>query len=220
MEACAFAHAPWQQDSARRRLERLRKSVRIQPIQPFPIIIGISRPFLKQNFNFIFKRLKIEEKLENMEQAAPIKEKPSRKSTLEETKTIKEDEKKKSMKIMDGSMDLPVEILVKIFNFLPNHDIRCGVSLTCKIFQKICQDESLVPVKDLCIHGDKQLSYDLRDFEDVSDIIVRSKSLTSLKIKALNLETAKRLVHIAFEACPKLIHVEIVEPSEMPPSGL
>ena len=122
------------------------------------------------------------------------------------------------MKIMDGSMDLPVEILVKIFNFLPNHDIRCGVSLTCKIFQKICQDESLVPVKDLCIHGDKQLSYDLRDFEDVSDIIVRSKSLTSLKIKVLNLETAKRLVHIALQACPKLINLEIVEASEMPPS--
>ena len=205
MEACAFAHAPSrQQDSARRRLERLRKSVRIQPIQPFPIIIGISRPFLKQNFNFIFKRLKIEEKLENMDQAAaaPIKEKTTHNRTLEETKTVEEEEKKKSMKIMDFSMDLPVEILVKIFNFLPNHDIRCGVSLTCKNFQKICQDESLVPVKDLCIHGDKQLSYGLRDFEDVSDIIVRSKSLTSLKIKALNLETAKRLVHIAFEACP------------------
>ena len=48
---------------------------------------------------------------------------------------------------------LPVEVLVKIFNFLPNHAIRCGVSLTCKKFQRICQDESLVPVKDLCLFG-------------------------------------------------------------------
>ena len=48
---------------------------------------------------------------------------------------------------------LPLEVLVKIFNFLPNHDIRCGVSLVCKRFLEICQDESLVPVKDLCIYG-------------------------------------------------------------------
>ena len=48
---------------------------------------------------------------------------------------------------------LPVEVLVKIFNFLPNRDIRCGVSLACKRFYEICQDESLVPVKDLCIYG-------------------------------------------------------------------
>ena len=108
---------------------------------------------------------------------------------------------------------LPVEVLVKIFNFLPNQDIRCGVSMTCKKFNEICQDESLVPVKDLVIHGDKQLSYDiyLRDFVVVSDIIVRSKKLTSLKIKALNLETAKQLVRIALQECPKLIHLEIVE---------
>ena len=49
--------------------------------------------------------------------------------------------------------DFPAEVLVKIFNFLSNHDIRCGISLTCKRFQKICQDESLVPVKDLSIKG-------------------------------------------------------------------
>ena len=44
---------------------------------------------------------------------------------------------------------LPVEVLVKIFNYLPNQDIRCGVSLACKMFYEICRDESLVPVKDL-----------------------------------------------------------------------
>ena len=48
---------------------------------------------------------------------------------------------------------MPNEILMKIFNFLPNHDIRRGVSLVCKKFYEICQDESLVPVKDLCIYG-------------------------------------------------------------------
>ena len=48
---------------------------------------------------------------------------------------------------------LPVEVLVKIFNYLPNRDIRCGISLVCKEFYKISRDDSLVPVKDLCIYG-------------------------------------------------------------------
>merc|ERR1712072_133888 len=85
---------------------------------------------------------------------------------------------------------LPVEVLAKIFNFLPNHDIRCGVSLACKKFYEICQDESLVPVKDLCIYGHPEdgkskekgkQCYSLRNFEAVSDIITRSKNLTLLK---------------------------------------
>ena len=59
--------------------------------------------------------------------------------------------------------DLPVEILAKIFNFLPNQDIRCGVSLVCKEFYEICQDESLVPVKDLCIYGDKNNEWKLKN---------------------------------------------------------
>ena len=109
------------------------------------------------------------------------------KSTKEKTNLIKEKTKKALMKEMTKSlpelMDLPVEVLVKIFNFLPNHDIRCGVSLTCKNFYELCQDESLVPVKDLCIYGDKKHFYHLRDIEAVSDIIVQSKNLTSLKIK-------------------------------------
>ena len=152
-----------------------------------------------------------------MEQARPIKEKTSRERTsLEKTETVNEKKKKSTSNEM---MDFPTEVLVKIFNFLPNHDIRCGVSMTCKKFNEICQDESLVPVKDLVIHGDKQLSYGLRDFEAVSDIIVRSKKLTSLKIKALNLETAYQLVCKALQECPKLIHLEIVETPEMPPSG-
>ena len=36
------------------------------------------------------------------------------------------------------STALPIEVLVKIFNFLPNHDIRCGVSLVCKNFTSGC----------------------------------------------------------------------------------
>ena len=154
-----------------------------------------------------------------MEQVSPIKEKTSRKRTLEKSETV-EEKKKKSMtnEMTKSLMDFPVEVLVKIFNFLPNHDIRSGVSMACKKLNEICQDESLVPVKDLCIHGNKQLSYGLTDFEVVSDLIARSKNLTSLKIKALNLDTAKQLVQIALQSCPKLIHLEIVETPEMPPS--
>ena len=59
------------------------------------------------------------------------------KSTTEKTSPIKEKTKKFMMKGMTESLpellDLPVEVLVKIFNFLPNRDIRCGISLACKI---------------------------------------------------------------------------------------
>ena len=113
--------------------------------------------------------------------------------------------------------DLPVEVLVKIFNYLSNRDIRCGISLVCKRFQEICQDESLVPVKDLCIYGqpmgpeskDKQQFYGLENIGAVFDVM--SKNLTSLKIKALNPEAVGQLVSIALQSCPKLVHLEIIE---------
>ena len=70
-------------------------------------------------------------------------------------------------------------------------------------------------MRDLCIYGDKNRFYRLRDFEAVFGIIFRSQELTSLKIKALNLDTVNRLVPIAFMNCPKLISLEIVETSDM-----
>ena len=115
----------------------------------------------------------------------------------------------------------PVEVWVKIFNFLSNHDIHCGVSLVCKKFQEICQDESLVPVKDLCIYGHPEgrkskkkeqkgkQNYCLS--EAVFDIIRQSKNLTSLKIKALNQETTNELVSIALQSCPNLTTLEVFE---------
>ena len=114
-------------------------------------------------------------------------------------------------------LDLPVEVLVKIFNYLSNRDIRCGVSLVCKRFQEICQDESLVPVKDLCIYGqpmgpeskDKQQFYGLENIGAVFDVM--SKNLTSLKIKALNPKAVGELVSNALQSCPKLVHLEIIE---------
>ena len=126
---------------------------------------------------------------------------------------------------------MPGEVLVKIFNFLPNRDIRCGVSLVCQKFKKICQDESLVPVKDLCIYGhpvghpvdrnghpvDRKCKkkgkqcYSLSNVGAVFDIIRKSKNLTFLKIKALNSESVTELVSIALQACPKLTHLEVIE---------
>ena len=125
--------------------------------------------------------------------------------------------------------DMPNEILVKIFNFLPNQDIRCGVSLVCKKFYEICQNESLVPVKDLCIYGQpvgpKPIEDDDKAYyclggvaflahsieKAVSDIIRQSKSLTFLKIKALNSKALNQLVLVSLRACPKLSHLEIIE---------
>ena len=95
--------------------------------------------------------------------------------------------------------------------------------MVCKKIYEICQDESLVPVKDLCIYGhpvgpkskekgqEGKQHYSLRNIGTVSDIIRQSKNLTSLKIKALNYETVNELVSIALQACPKLTHLEIIE---------
>ena len=125
--------------------------------------------------------------------------------------------KKTTKSLMVELEDLPAEVLVKIFNYLSNRDIRCGVSLVCTRFQEICQDESLVPVKDLCIYGqpmgpeskDKQQFYGLGNIGAVFDVM--SKNLTSLKIKALNPEAVGQLVSIALQSCPKLVHLEIIE---------
>ena len=118
---------------------------------------------------------------------------------------------------------LPVEVLAKIFNYLPNHDIRCRISLACKFFYKICQDESLVPVKDLCIYGhpvgrkskkegqEGKRHYSLSGEEAVFDTIIQSKNLTSLKIKALSTETVNELVLTALHSCPKLTSLEIID---------
>ena len=150
-------------------------------------------------------------------------------SSKEKTKSVDEKGKKTMMKEMTKSLAeleaMPVEVLVKIFNYLPNHDIRCGVSLTCKKFQEICQDESLVPVKDLCIYGQPEdgksnkegkQCYSLRNIEAVFDIITQSKNLTFLKIKAMDTESVNELVSTALQACPKLTHLEIIEtPNEI-----
>ena len=125
--------------------------------------------------------------------------------------------KKATKSLIAELEDLPVEVLVKIFNYLSNRDIRCGVSLACTKFQEICQDESLVPVKDLCIYGqpmgpkseDNQQFYGLKNIGAVFDVM--SKNLTSLKIKALNPEAVGQLVSIALQSCPKLVHLEIIE---------
>ena len=149
-------------------------------------------------------------------------------TSKEKIESVDEIEKKTMMKEMFKPLPaleaMPVEVLVKIFNFLKNHDIRCGVSLACTKFYEICQDQSLVPVKDLSIYGpvdrkskkkDNQ-SYSLRYIEacfieTVSEVITQSQNLTFLKIKDLNPETVDELVSTALQACPKLTHLEIVE---------
>ena len=137
--------------------------------------------------------------MKNMERAEPSQEK----TELVKEKTLE---------------DLPVEVLVKIFNYLRNHDIRCGVSLACKKFLKICRNESLVPVKDLCIKGhfyfletQEPPLYGLRNIGAVFITICKAKNLTTLKIIGLNYESSNSLVSTALQACPKLIHLEIVE---------
>ena len=113
-------------------------------------------------------------------------------------------------------LNLPVEVLAHIFNFLPNQDIRCGVSLVCKQFYEISRDESLVPVKDLWINGRKlkkkgNQGCSQKNIGAVSDIIAQSKHLTFLKMQSLNWPTVNKLLRKACINCPKLIHLEIAE---------
>ena len=161
--------------------------------------------------------------------AGPSKEK-TKSVGKKETKTMQEilEAKMKEMtKSQFGELEaMPENVLVKIFNYLPNQDIRCGVALVCQKFYKICQDE------DLCIYGhpvmshiqrhksttwmkkfeeDKQHCYTLRYLGAVSGIIIKSKSLTSLKIKSLDPETVNDLVSVALRECPKLSNLEIIE---------
>ena len=135
----------------------------------------------------------------------------------EETKVGRNKRKKTIIKEKTPSLlaelgAMPVEVLVKIFNFLPNHDIRCGVSLVCNRFLEICQNKSLVPVKDLCIYG-QPFIWESNIKYQVATIIRESKKLSSLKIKTLNTveDPVNDLVKIAFQACPKLSHLEIRE---------
>ena len=109
---------------------------------------------------------------------------------------------------------LPVEVLAHIFNFLPNQDIRCGVSLVCKQFYEISR--LLVPVKDLWINGRKlkkkgNQGCSQKNIGAVSDIIAQSKHLTFLKMQSLNWPTVNKLLRKACINCPKLIHLEIAE---------
>ena len=54
----------------------------------------------------------------------------------------------------------------------------------------------------------------VRNIKAVQDIIIQSKNLTFLKIKSLNTKATNKLVSIALKACPKLRHLEIVEPTD------
>ena len=140
-----------------------------------------------------------------------LEAKPSkRKKTMKETT--------KSLLESESLLIFPTEILAKIFNFLPNQDIRCGVSLVCKKFYEICQNQSLVPVKDLCICGQPtdpkskkkgKQHYILKGREAVHEVIKKSENLTYLKIKAVNNKSS--LVYTALQSCPKLSTLEIID---------
>ena len=143
-----------------------------------------------------------------------LEAKPSkRKKTMKETT--------KSLLESESLLIFPTEILAKIFNFLSNQDIRCGVSSVCKKFYEICQNQSLVPVKDLCIYGQPagpksekegqkgKQDYILKGREAVHDVIKKSENLTYLKIKAVNNKSS--LVYTALQSCPKLSTLEIID---------
>ena len=60
--------------------------------------------------------------------------KPSERRKIE---TVDEQGKKTMTQSLAESEAMPVEVLVRIFKCLPNHDIRCRFSLACQKFYKI-----------------------------------------------------------------------------------
>jgi len=162
-------------------------------------------------------------------EAGPSKKKKTMTNEMVESKVRPNKRMKTMIKettlVLAELQALPFEVLVKIFNFLPNHDIRCGVSLVCKKFLEICQDESLIPVKDICLYGQPTdygaqdpadprwypaTDWDYKKKRQVAAIIRNSQKLTSLKIKTLiSDEAVNDLIRIAFQACPQLTHLEI-----------
>ena len=118
-------------------------------------------------------------------------------------------------------INLPNEVLLKIFGYLSTFDILCNVSLVCKSFKRLSKDKYLIQILKIC---DTTI---LTSKTSILKVLKnQSSNLTKLVINRIRheirdapphekietcvlIQDAKQLIEIALQFCQKLIELEI-----------
>ena len=117
-------------------------------------------------------------------------------NNINKTKTLV---KMSEMKIVN----LPDEIILKIFLNLSTYDIRKSICLVCKDFYRLSQDSTLI--------RDVYLGPKLNKIPEkyVLEVLRLSNHLTKLILE--DLEEADLIIYTLILSCPKLKHLELIE---------
>ena len=117
-------------------------------------------------------------------------------NNINKTKTLV---KMSEMKLVN----LPDEIILKIFLNLSTYDIRKSISLVCKDFYRLSQDSTLT--------RDVYLGPKLNKIPEkyVLEVLRQSNHLTKLILE--DLEEADSIIYALILSCPKLKHLELIE---------
>ena len=76
--------------------------------------------------------------------------------------------------------DLPDEVLLTIFRYLPTYDVLRNVSVVCKHFRRLSKDSSLI--QEICLKP----IIDESQQEHIIEALNRSRCLTTLILKGNN----------------------------------
>ena len=117
-------------------------------------------------------------------------------NNINKTKTLV---KMSEMKLVN----LPDEIILKIFLNLSTYDIRKSICLVCKDFYRLSQDSTLI--------RDVYLGPKLNKIPEkyVLEVLRLSNHLTKLILE--DLEEADLIIYTLILSCPKLKHLELIE---------
>ena len=108
------------------------------------------------------------------------------------------DNNNKHSKMMN-ILELPKEILLKIFGYLSSHDILRRVAAVCQNFKLLTQDQLLI--RDLYIKGNE---YPDGSLNGIHKVLQMSKNLTKLVISCTHCFIPLKF---ALQNCPKLSHL-------------
>ena len=110
-------------------------------------------------------------------------------------------------------INLPNEVLLKIFGYLSTYDILCNVSPVCKSFERLSKDKYLIQILEIC---------DTSILDSKTSILkvlkTQSSNLTKLVINKIRhekfehfvlIQDAKQLIECALQFCQKLTELEI-----------
>ena len=111
---------------------------------------------------------------------------------------VGKDNKSKHSKVMN-ILELPQEMLTKIFGYLSSHDILRRVAAVCKNFKLLTHDQLLI--KDLYIKG---IEYPDGSLNGIHKVLQMSQNLTKLVISCTHCFIPLKF---ALQNCPKLSHL-------------